>query len=54
MKCFNSTKPKYNHLFKTTTIITNFLHRHCLDFTFEVIDNHITDLIGNYGWDRDF
>ncbi len=49
MKCFDSSKPKYNHLFKTTTIITNFLHKCCLDFTFEVIGNHITNLTTNYG-----
>jgi len=37
MKKFDSTKPKYTHLFKATIILTNFLHRDQMDFTFEVI-----------------
>jgi hypothetical protein len=43
MKIFDSTKPKYNHLFKATIILTNFLHKHCLDFIVKVINNRITD-----------
>jgi hypothetical protein len=27
MKRFDSTKQKYNHLFRATTLLTNFLHR---------------------------
>jgi hypothetical protein len=27
-KRFNSTKQKYNHLFKATTFLTSFLRRH--------------------------
>jgi hypothetical protein len=48
MKRFNSTKPKYNHLFKAIVIFINFLHRCHLDFTIEVIGNHIVDP-SNYG-----
>jgi hypothetical protein len=43
MKIFNSTKPKYNHLFRAIVIIINFPHRCHLDFTIEVIGNHITN-----------
>jgi hypothetical protein len=45
MKRFDSTKPKYNHLFIITTIFINFLHMNCLDFTFEIIGNHIANLV---------
>jgi hypothetical protein len=37
MKRLDSTKLKYTHLFKAATIYTNVLHRHIMDFTFEVI-----------------
>jgi len=36
MKRFDSTKPKYIVLLKATTILTNFLHKRQMDFTFEV------------------
>lgn len=42
MKHFDSTKPKYSHLFKIIAILTNFIYKHCLDFTFEVIGAHIS------------
>lgn len=37
MKCFDSTMPKSNHLFEIVIILTNFFHKHHLDFTYEVI-----------------
>jgi len=43
MKIFDSTQPKYNHLFKATIILTSFLHKHHLDFIVEVISNHIAE-----------
>ncbi len=39
-------------LFKATTILTIFLHRHRIDFAFEVICKQLPNLI-NHGWDRD-
>ncbi len=36
MKRFNSTKPKYTHLFRTVIRFTNFLHKRHMDLTFEV------------------
>jgi hypothetical protein len=36
-KRFDSTKPKYTLLFKATTILTKFMHKCQMDFTFEVI-----------------
>jgi hypothetical protein len=37
MKRFDFTKPKYTILFKNIIILTNFLHRCQMDFTFEII-----------------
>jgi hypothetical protein len=45
MKCFDFTKKKDNNLFRVTTLLTNFLHRHHHDFTFEVISEHLDDLV---------
>jgi hypothetical protein len=53
MKRFDSTKPKYNHLFRTIIIFINFLYMHHLDFTTKVIGNHIINLV-NYGWNGDY
>jgi hypothetical protein len=43
MKIFDSTKPKYNHLFKVAIILTCFLHKCHLDFIVKVISNHIAN-----------
>jgi hypothetical protein len=40
---FDSTKEKYNHLFKAVALLINFLHRCRQDFTFEVIGEHHND-----------
>jgi hypothetical protein len=53
MKRFDSTKPKYAILFKATTILINFMHKHRMDFTFEIIGEQLPDLVEN-GWDEDF
>jgi len=39
-KCLGLTKQKVNHLFKSITLLTNFLHKHRQNFTFEVIHEH--------------
>jgi hypothetical protein len=44
MKCLDLTKKNYNQLFKVVALLTNFLHMHCQDFTFEVIGQHLNDL----------
>jgi hypothetical protein len=41
MKTIDPTKGKYNHFFQITTIVINFMHRHCMDFTYEVIGDKI-------------
>jgi hypothetical protein len=41
MKRFDSTKPRYSHLFKYGTLLTNFLHKRKMDFTYEVISDHL-------------
>jgi hypothetical protein len=38
MNRFDWTKPKYAHLFETTTLLTNFLHRKDMDLTYKVGD----------------
>jgi hypothetical protein len=37
MKKFNSTKPKYTHMFQSTILFINFIHKRCMDFTFKVV-----------------
>jgi hypothetical protein len=49
IKRFDSTKQKYNHLFKATTFLTNFLHRRHQDFTIEIIGEHQNNLV-EHGW----
>jgi hypothetical protein len=44
MKHFDSTKKKYYHPFKVIASLTNFLFKHRLNFTFEVIGEHLNDL----------
>jgi hypothetical protein len=44
MKHFESTKKTYYHLFKAIALLTIFLLRHRLNFTFEVIGEHLNDL----------
>jgi flagellar biosynthesis protein FliQ len=53
MKRFDSTKPKYIVLFRIVIIFTNFIHKHRMDFTFEIIGEQLPDLVEN-GWDEDF
>jgi hypothetical protein len=44
MKHFDSTKNKYYHLFRAIALLINFFFRHRLNFTFEVIGEHLNDL----------
>ncbi len=37
MKRFNSTQPKFTHIFQVTTILTSFLHKRCMDLMYEVV-----------------
>ncbi len=53
MKCFDSIKEKYNHLFKTTTLLINFLHMHFQDFKIEIFGKHHNDLT-KHGGDCDY
>jgi hypothetical protein len=53
MKCFDSIKEKYNHLFRIVTLLTNFLHMHHQDFTIEFFGEHHNDLT-KHGWDGDY
>jgi hypothetical protein len=41
MKKFDSIKGKYNHFFLVIIIIINFVHRNCMDFTYEVMSDQI-------------
>ncbi len=53
MKCFDSTKEKYNYLLQEVTIFTHFLNRHHLNFTYEIIGNQIKDPT-HFDRDEDF
>jgi hypothetical protein len=33
VKCFDSTKEKYSHLFLVATILISFMHKQCLNYT---------------------
>ncbi len=44
MKKFDSTKPKYAHLFPTIVLLIYFLHGRHMDLTYEVIKLFIVDL----------
>jgi hypothetical protein len=39
MKKIDSKKSKYIHFFHATTIQINYLHKHHMDFTYEIINN---------------
>ena len=39
MILYDSTKSKYNTLFQSVALLTNFLHRRQLDYTTEVLEN---------------
>jgi hypothetical protein len=45
MKRFDSTKQKYSHLFRVTIFLTNFLHKICMDLTYEVIGDQNVNLV---------
>jgi hypothetical protein len=49
IKIFDSTKQKYNHLFRATTLLTNFLHRCHQDFMIEIIGEHQANPV-EHGW----
>jgi len=53
MKRFDSTKPKYAHLFQATTLLIIFLQRIYMDFTYEVVGDLIANL-ATRGWTGDF
>jgi hypothetical protein len=37
MKSFDSTKPRYSHLFKSRALLTNFLHRRKMELTYGLL-----------------
>jgi len=53
MKIFDSIKQKYNHLFRATTLLTNFLHRCRQDFMIEIIGEHQANPV-EHGWDGNY
>ncbi len=48
IKCFDFAKQKCSHLFLATIIMINFLHKYCIDFTYEINNDQIEDPI-DYG-----
>jgi hypothetical protein len=53
MKKFDSTKPKYAHFFQVETLLTNFLDRRCVDFTYNVVGDQIANW-ATHGCAKDF
>jgi hypothetical protein len=47
------TNEKYSHLFWATTVLINFWHRECFNFTYVITGNQIGDL-ANYNSNGDF
>jgi hypothetical protein len=50
MKRFNSTKPKFSHLFQFVALLANFLHRNKRNLTFEMVGEHLFDL-ADHKWE---
>jgi DDE superfamily endonuclease len=53
MKRFDSTKPKFPHLFQAGCIMTNVLHRRRMEMNFEVMGNQ-SQAEQDIGWEGDF
>jgi hypothetical protein len=53
MKRFDSTKPKYAHLFWIAALLINFLHMRHMDLTYKVVGDLIVN-IAEHGWVGDF
>jgi hypothetical protein len=53
MKRFDSTKPKYAHVFWGVTLLTNFLYRRRMDLTYDVVSDQIANW-ATHGWAKDF
>ena len=53
MKCFDAAKPKFHHLFCSTAILTNFLHRRRRDLSFAILRLRNPGA-GEGGWEGDF
>jgi hypothetical protein len=47
MKRFNSTKPKYVDFFQAIIMLINFLHKRCMDLTYEVVGEQNFDPIAH-------
>jgi hypothetical protein len=47
MKRLNSTKPKYVDFFQAIIMFTNFLHKRCMDLTYEVVGDQNFDLVAH-------
>ncbi len=47
MKRLNLTKPKYVDFFQAIIMLTNFLHKRCMDLTYEVVGDQNFDLVAH-------
>jgi hypothetical protein len=45
MKRFDSTKPKYAQLFRVVILLTDFLHKKHMDFTYKVVGDLTTNIV---------
>jgi hypothetical protein len=53
MKKFDSTKPKYAHLFWVVALLTNVIHMRFMDLKYEVFGDMTANPTG-HGWVGDF
>jgi hypothetical protein len=53
MKIFDSTKPKFSHLFQASAFLINDLHRYWMDFRYDVVEDQNFDPIARR-WARDY
>jgi hypothetical protein len=47
MKRINSRKPRYVGFFQAIIIFTNFLHKRCMELTYEAVGDQNFDLVAH-------
>jgi hypothetical protein len=53
MKRYDATMPKYNDLFTSCCLMTNFIHMRRMDYSEEIIGGRNND-VDAHGWDGDY
>jgi hypothetical protein len=50
---YDATMPKYNDLFTSCCLMTNFIHRRQMDYSKEIIGGRNND-VDAHGWNGDY